>query len=415
MKVLLSAYACEPNRGSEPGVGWQWANRMARLHDVTVVTRSNNRNAIEKALEELNYEKKPKFIYLDLPCFFIYMKKLRLLPVSLYYFLWQIYVRGKLNSKLIDYNIIHHLTFCSPLCPGFWSKNGTKRVIGPVGAPLVNAHYYSIFGIEVFFQRLRGFVMRHLIWLPWLRSAFYGASAVIPANSETKALLESMKVRCEPVILDTGAPRNEIIIYDLKPHSITCNFIYAGVLERRKGIELILRAFAKYLNNSSNMLKKPSHLILLGHGPDRDRLQRLVKKLRIHDHVFFRGKVTQQQVHEEFNHADVFVFASVRDTSGGVNLEAMAAGLPILCIAHQGVGDITDDSCAYRVQPASIDETINALSAGMSFFANHPEERIKMGKAARKRAVENFSWDAKIQTMAAIYESVIKTPRSSDS
>ena len=50
LKVLISAYACEPNKGSEPEVGWQWALQMARYHDVTVLTRSNNRAGIEKEL-----------------------------------------------------------------------------------------------------------------------------------------------------------------------------------------------------------------------------------------------------------------------------------------------------------------------------------------------------------------------------
>ena len=48
MKILLSAYACEPNKGSEPGVGWHWALELGYLgHDVWVLTRANNRPAIE--------------------------------------------------------------------------------------------------------------------------------------------------------------------------------------------------------------------------------------------------------------------------------------------------------------------------------------------------------------------------------
>ena len=65
LKVLLSAYACEPDRGSEPEVGWQWAVHLARRHDVTVVTRSNNRGPIEHGLAALA-PPHPKFIYFDL-------------------------------------------------------------------------------------------------------------------------------------------------------------------------------------------------------------------------------------------------------------------------------------------------------------------------------------------------------------
>ena len=65
MKILMSAYACEPNKGSEPGIGWQWAMETARLgHEVWVLTRANNRSAIEEKMAKLSHIKKSKFYFL---------------------------------------------------------------------------------------------------------------------------------------------------------------------------------------------------------------------------------------------------------------------------------------------------------------------------------------------------------------
>ena len=66
LRVLMSAYACEPGKGSEPGVGWNLAKAMATRHDVWVVTRANNRPVIESELEE---QPVPNlhFLYYDLP------------------------------------------------------------------------------------------------------------------------------------------------------------------------------------------------------------------------------------------------------------------------------------------------------------------------------------------------------------
>jgi NAD(P)-dependent dehydrogenase (short-subunit alcohol dehydrogenase family) len=65
-RVLLSAYACEPERGSEPGVGWNWATELARLgHQVTVVTRAANRPAIEQEVQRPDQHL--AFLYFDLP------------------------------------------------------------------------------------------------------------------------------------------------------------------------------------------------------------------------------------------------------------------------------------------------------------------------------------------------------------
>ena len=52
IRVLISAYACEPNKGSEPGVGWNWALQMAKMDEVYVITRSNNRKVIETFLQK---------------------------------------------------------------------------------------------------------------------------------------------------------------------------------------------------------------------------------------------------------------------------------------------------------------------------------------------------------------------------
>ena len=52
LKVLASAYACEPEKGSEPGAGWNWVKQIARFHEVWVITRANNRLSIDQALSK---------------------------------------------------------------------------------------------------------------------------------------------------------------------------------------------------------------------------------------------------------------------------------------------------------------------------------------------------------------------------
>ena len=67
LKVLLSAYACEPNKGSEPGVGWNWLIEIAKLnHKVTVITRSNNKKSIirNNLLDDLRFKRLIKNNYL---------------------------------------------------------------------------------------------------------------------------------------------------------------------------------------------------------------------------------------------------------------------------------------------------------------------------------------------------------------
>jgi len=60
MKVLVSAYACEPHKGSEPGVGWNWVKQIARFHEVWVITRANNKEKIEEELNRNTFGKEDK-------------------------------------------------------------------------------------------------------------------------------------------------------------------------------------------------------------------------------------------------------------------------------------------------------------------------------------------------------------------
>ena len=92
LKVLLSAYACEPNKGSEPGIGWNWAIEIKKLgYEVLIITRKNNKKVIEKELLKNNILNKKNFYYFDLPKIFRVLKKIIPGGVYFYYYLWQVY------------------------------------------------------------------------------------------------------------------------------------------------------------------------------------------------------------------------------------------------------------------------------------------------------------------------------------
>src|SRR5579871_790234 len=86
-RVLMSAYACGPGVGSEPGIGWDFVFQAARSSDLTVITRANNRAAIEKALKPSPRE--IRWLYYDLPAWSRFWKR-GTGGVQLYYYLWQL-------------------------------------------------------------------------------------------------------------------------------------------------------------------------------------------------------------------------------------------------------------------------------------------------------------------------------------
>ncbi|WP_335337728.1 hypothetical protein [Nostoc piscinale] len=137
MKILISAYACEPGQGSEPGVGWNFAQQMSKYHQVWVLTSNCHRFAIEAELAR----KSPSnlnFIYLDpfgLIIDWSQKGKLTQKWVYLHYYLWQItayLVSRKLHQK-ISFDIVHHVTYVKYNSPSFLCLLPIPFIWGPVG------------------------------------------------------------------------------------------------------------------------------------------------------------------------------------------------------------------------------------------------------------------------------------------
>ena len=78
LKIFISAYACEPEKGSEPGIGWNTVNELSKYHEVHVLTRANNRESIEKALSG---RENPNLVfhYYDVPKWLSFWKKKEML------------------------------------------------------------------------------------------------------------------------------------------------------------------------------------------------------------------------------------------------------------------------------------------------------------------------------------------------
>src|SRR5690348_13918046 len=119
MKILLSAYACEPNKGSEPAVGWNWMLALIEQgHDVTVLSRANNQAAIDAEVRERSLRVRP--VYYDLPA---WCRRWKSWPggLYLYYLLWQIgaYQLAQKLHRSAPFDLVHHITFVTFRQPSF--------------------------------------------------------------------------------------------------------------------------------------------------------------------------------------------------------------------------------------------------------------------------------------------------------
>lgn len=407
LKVLLLAYACEPNRGSEPGTGWNIALSMAKLNDVTVITRANNQGSIEVALESMTVENRPRFLYTDPPAWALWLKSRRFLPVQVFYNLWQRETVKRLEKSKDFFDIIHQLTFNSfEVPPRIFNYSRSKKIWGPVGGgqtvKLGLLRAFGLFGgMKEAFRNLR---VSFSSFAPWTRATLRNSDLVLFANHETKNLL-SNACACETsMMIDVGVNCDA---FDPPLRSADLSkivLISAGRLEPRKGISLLIRAFRLVVDQLPNI-----ELRIVGEGPLRESLEKLARKLHLSSQIIFTGAVDHVKMRNEYSNADVFVFPSLRDTSGAVVLEAMAMALPVICFEHQGASLMVDSRSGIRVPVTTYRDSIIALSEAIKKLSSDSQARTILGLNGRSDALKRYDWNAKAARINDFYHSIIET------
>ena len=169
-------------------------------------------------------------------------------------------------------------------------------------------------------------------------------------------------------------------------------FIISTVAElhERKGIDFLITAI-------SNVSKKYPNikLILTGDGPDRDKSEKLAKKLKLEKHITFLGK--QKKIPQILKSSDLFILPSKREAFGLVNAEAMINSLAIIATKVGGIPEIVkNEETGILVEPENSLELSNAIIE----LIESPEKRMKMGEAGYKRVIKYFG----AQQMAKLYE-----------
>lgn len=401
LKILMSAYACEPGKGSEPEAGWQWATRLARWHDITVVTRVNNEPGIRSGLIGIP-EPHPNFIFLDPPPFWQRWKK-RGLPVQWYYILWQITVARTLRTRLSEFDLVHHVTFNAYRWPGIWWFSPSPVLLGPLGGGQVcPIRLLPLFGRKLLGELIRSLLIKFSTWNPLHRLTCRRAVALLIANKDTARRIPQPDRHKIIPMLDAGIEESPVANRSVSAkNSKEIRLIWVGVLDKRKGLPLALESLGIAARSAPQV-----RLTILGAGYDEQALRRMAVRLGVQNRVDWCGRQPRTQVERLMSEHDIFLFTSVRDTSGYVVLEAMLAGLPVITLNHQGAAEMTTDATALRIEPSTINRTASDLAQAIIKLAGDVELRQQLGRAGRERVLTHFAWSKKAEQMDAVYRSL---------
>jgi glycosyltransferase involved in cell wall biosynthesis len=387
MKVLMSAYACEPGRGSEPAVGWNWALQAARHAEVWVITRRNNRESIEAALAAAP-QPNLHFVYHDPPKRLTFWKR-KQRGVHLYYLLWQLSAL-KLARRLHrreHFDVGHHVTFVSHRFPSFFAWLGLPYVWGPVaGAETAPRAFYSTFGRQaVLKQLLRDLSNAAIRFDPFVAKTARRAHTLLAATPDTAAAISrsfSREVATSLAIGWSGEPAPP------REHEGPLNAIYVGRLIYWKGVHLALEALA-----AAEGARRGMSLTIVGSGPERPRLEQMAADLGLEGALRFLGEVPAGEVTALLREHNAFVFPSFQDSGAFAVLEAMTQRLPVIALNCGGPATLVSEATGLTIDPVSPAQAVTALRDALIRLHDDPALRKRLGDAGAARAVDAFSWD----------------------
>ncbi|WP_027358832.1 glycosyltransferase family 4 protein [Desulforegula conservatrix] len=404
MKILLSAYACEPNKGSEPGVGWNWAIELVKLgHEVWVLTRANNRNVIEAELQKAEYSDKLHFIYYDLPDSIMKWKNIKG-GIYLYYLLWQWFAFKAVEKIHIkqQFNLVHHVTFVSIRQPSFMGRLGIPFIFGPVaGGETAPFQLRKSFGIKGWIVDFARDIANCFIRLdPLMRQTFKSASFILVTSNQSKKLIPKIfhkKTKIQLAIGISSDFKHSNLKIDNKYKSNRILFI--GRFIFWKGLHIGIRAFEKY-----SKVNPDATFTIVGEGQEYYKLKKLTDTLNISHKTIWINWLNQAQLSDIYSKHDIFLFPSLHDSGGMVVLEAMIHGLPVVCLDIGGPGVIVDGTCGikintnYKCASQIIDELARAL-----FKLSDDKFLYKDLKTGTLNKSEQYYWPSVVKK---VYENI---------
>ncbi|MGH9891344.1 MAG: glycosyltransferase family 1 protein, partial [bacterium] len=273
MKVIIGAYVCEPDVGSEPSVGWNWAIQAATHgHEVHVITRANNRGAIENRLRD---EPIPglTFHYYDLPAPLpSWKKRVGYYGILLYYYFWQLgaWRLARRLHRIHRFDLAHHVTLVIDWMPSGIGWIGAPFIWGPVGG-----------STNVLPSRMREFIPQNGRRYEWIRRTmqrtFRSADPFVAltrrrahliltfTNEALEGIPASHRTKARPVVHIGVSPSDAPDPTTEPGGGEVLTIVSGGRLVHWKGFDLLIEAFAKYLRASGT----DSRLLVTGDGPFR--------------------------------------------------------------------------------------------------------------------------------------------------
>jgi len=406
--ILITAYALNPFKGSEDGMGWNFIWQAAKHHRIIAVTRRNNRPHIERYLQQNTQQPQQAnritFYYFDWPDFLLKWKKGPLLSM-IYFYAWQLTLALWLLKKRLAADVVHNLNFHNNWTPTFLWLLGKPLVWGPVGHhPKIPKNFLlPVYGKIAYLKDRFLWGMKNAFWKldPFLSLSARKASQILCMHPEAaqKLHLQPNQYSILPSVATEAPGHNPAQQQDKKGFCV----ISAGRFVPLKGFDVTIRAFGRFYRSLQPAEQQHVSLMLVGSGPCKPLLQQIIAQEQIENAVQIIEWLPRAELQGLYKQASAFLFPS-HEGAGMVVAEAMSYGLPVLCWNNCGPGRFVHPASGLKVNYGTYNDGVTQFSEHLLRLFRSKDFYLQETGLATQQFNTHFDWNIRAGQLRHIYQ-----------
>ncbi|MBB5032227.1 glycosyltransferase family 4 protein [Prosthecobacter vanneervenii] len=418
IRPLIIVEAANPALTSAALVGWSCAQAISKVTDAHIVTEWRNRDDFLKAgmvegrdftainnrrLQHLSWSLASKLSRKGSFSWSLYALFSNLVYPFFERKLWHAF-RSRLEAG--EFDLVHRVLPLSPTTASWIAprlkKIGVPFVLGPLngGVPwpkgfddLRKQERDGAGRLRTLHRFSRG-----------LSKTRESASAILAASRTTLREIPSQLMQRVVFMPENAVDLEKFPLNPKTTHSETSRPLrisFVGRLVALKGVDMLLTAAAPLVRSGS------LHLDIIGDGPERERLQKMVADEGIAAGVSMDGWVPHAQLGSRLRKSDLFVFPSIREFGGGVVLEAMALGIPAVVLDHGGPPELVPPGTGYVLPMTTREDIVSRIRQLLTELKNDPAQLKSAGELAQAHVRKYYTWEAKATQILEVYRWVL--------